>query len=156
MIVISENTRPVPYTGDRGILWPLVRTLLQEGLEGSDITVLVATGTHRALTDSEVENMLDTRVIESGAVVVNHDCRDQKHLQFLGKTKRGTHIYIDDRYLQSDIKVLTGLLESHFMAGASGGRKAICPGLIGEESTFIFHGAEMLSSPKSDDLVLGR
>jgi len=154
VIVISDNTRPVPYTGEQGILWPLVRILIDEGVRGEDITVLVATGTHRALTDDEINRMIDPRVLEAGVKLINHDCKDQNHLQFLGTTKRGTNIYIDDRYLKADIKILTGLVESHFMAGASGGRKAICPGLIGEASTFIFHGAEMLGHPKSDDLVL--
>jgi len=56
--------------------------------------------------------------------------------------------------MDSDIKILTGLVESHFMAGASGGRKAVLPALAGEKSTYIFHGAEMLASPNARDLVL--
>ena len=56
--------------------------------------------------------------------------------------------------MDADIKILTGLVESHFMAGASGGRKSVCPGLIGEAGTFIFHGPEMLDHPKATDLVL--
>jgi hypothetical protein len=56
--------------------------------------------------------------------------------------------------VNADIKILTGLVESHFMAGASGGRKSICPGLVGEESTYIFHGASMVADPNVRDLLL--
>ncbi|MEW5867103.1 MAG: lactate racemase domain-containing protein, partial [Bacillota bacterium] len=75
-------------------------------------------------------------------------------LEFLGTTSRGTRVLINRAYLESDVKILTGLVESHFMAGASGGRKSVCPGLVGEESTYIFHGPEFLSSPNARDLAL--
>ncbi len=154
VIVISDNTRPVPYTGEQGILWPLVDRLMKNGVAAADITVLVATGTHRGLTREEVERMIDGRVFEAGCQLINHDCKDDENLTYLGKTARGSEIYIDKLYVESDIKILTGLVESHFMAGASGGRKSICPGLIGEESTFVFHGAPMMADPNSTDLKL--
>ena len=154
VIVISDNTRPVPYTGEQGILLPIVERLIKNGVSGGDITVLVATGTHRGLTRDEVERMIDSRVFDAGVKLVNHDCKDDDNLTYLGKTARGSEIYIDKLYVESDIKILTGLVESHFMAGASGGRKSICPGLIGEESTFIFHGAPMMADPNTTDLLL--
>lgn len=154
VIVISDNTRPVPYKGSQGILWPLIEVLLGEGIQKEQITILIATGMHRGLREDELREMLDERVFSSDIKVVNHDCRDAEHLSYLGTTSRGSEIYIDSRYIDSDIKILTGLVESHFMAGASGGRKSICPGLIGEKSTFVFHGAEMMADPKSTDLLL--
>ena len=154
VIVISDSTRPVPYTGPAGILWPIIAKLLEHGIDPGAITVLVATGTHRPNTLDELKQMLDPRVFEHNIAVVNHDCRDTDNLAYLGKTQRGSQVYINKTYLNADIKILTGLVESHFMAGASGGRKSICPGLIGEASTYIFHGAEMLSSPEARDLVL--
>ncbi len=154
VIVISDNTRPVPYTGEQGILWPLVDQMISEGVKPKNITVLVATGTHRALTTTETKKMIDARVLDLGIAVINHDCKDEESLTYLGTTVRGTEVYIDRVYLEADIKILTGLVESHFMAGASGGRKSICPGLIGEDTTFIFHGPKMLADPNSDDLVL--
>lgn len=57
-------------------------------------------------------------------------------------------------YAESDLKILTGLVESHFMAGVSGGRKSICPGLLAEESIHILHSGPILSSPRAADLVL--
>ncbi len=154
VVVISDNTRPVPYKGDAGILMPIIRLLLQEGIPADDITVLAATGTHRLLSRRELEYMLDPEVFTLGVAVVNHDCRDTGSLVSLGRTSRGTDIQINSRYMAADIKILTGLVESHFMAGASGGRKSICPGLIGETGTYVFHGPEMMADPLSTDLVL--
>ncbi|MBL7007201.1 MAG: DUF2088 domain-containing protein, partial [Spirochaetia bacterium] len=154
VIVISDNTRPVPYKGESGILMPIIRTLMSENIPAEDILILVATGTHRGLSEDELRSMLDRKIFDLGIRIVNHDCNDKAHLTHLGVTSRGTQIYIDSYYVDADIKILTGLVESHFMAGASGGRKSICPGMIGEAGTFIFHGPEMLDHPKSTDLVL--
>lgn len=154
VIVISDNTRPVPYRGESGILWPIVERLLKQGVRAEKTIVLVATGMHRGLTGAEINSMLDARVMESGVKVINHDCQDDAYLSYLGKTVRGSETYINKRYLDADIKILTGLVESHFMAGASGGRKSICPGVIGEASTFVFHGAPMMADPNTTDLKL--
>ncbi|MDP2871923.1 MAG: lactate racemase domain-containing protein [Bacillota bacterium] len=153
-VVISDNTRPVPYRSESGILWPVVEVLLQAGFSPERVTVLVATGTHRPVTEAELGTMLDERVLAAGVSVVNHDCRDRGGLRYLGTTSRGTRLRVSRIYLEAQLKVVTGLVESHFMAGASGGRKAIVPGLVGEESTRIFHGAQMLASPLARDLVL--
>jgi len=153
VVVVSDNTRPVPYRGRSGILRPILEVLLAQGFDPRDVTVIVATGTHRAMSDDELRTMIDPWVFERRISVVNHDCREAGDLVNLGATARGSEVWIDRRYVESDLKILTGLVESHFMAGASGGRKAICPGLIGEKSTFIFHGAPFMAHPKASDLV---
>ena len=154
VVVISDNTRPVPYRGPSGILWPVVEALLAAGFAAANITVLVATGTHRAMTQAELAAILDERVLAAGIRVVNHDSRDAASLRYIGTTRRGTRLTVNRTYLDADLKIVTGLVESHFMAGASGGRKAIVPGLIGEDSTFVFHGPAMLASDGVADLVL--
>ncbi|MCF7941214.1 MAG: nickel-dependent lactate racemase [Spirochaetia bacterium] len=153
-IVVSDNTRPVPYTGASGILWPVVERVLNCGVPGKQIQVIVATGTHRGLTDLEMRTMFDPRVREHGVTIINHDCLDEAQLVNIGRTSRGSEIIINRTYMESDIRILTGLVESHFMAGASGGRKSVCPGLIGEQSTFIFHGYPMLAHPNATTLIL--
>jgi len=154
VIVISDNTRPVPYKGESGILWPILEKLLAHNIPKEKIFILVATGTHRPLSDQELREMLDTRVFDYRIPIKNHNCRDKNNLTYLGKTMRGSSVYINRGYMAADIKILTGLVETHFMAGASGGRKSICPGLIGEESIYIFHGAPMLASPNARDLII--
>ncbi len=154
VIVISDNTRPVPYKGKAGILWPIIEKLLAKNISNDRILILVATGTHRPLSEKELKKMLDPRVFDHRIPIKNHNCRDKDNLVYLDKTSRGSSVYINRDYIEADIKILTGLVETHFMAGASGGRKSICPGLIGEESIYIFHGAPMLASPKANDLII--
>lgn len=153
-IVVSDNTRPVPYKGPNGILMPLARVLTAVGFAPQDICVLVATGTHRAMSRAELEAMLGTEPFDLGLDVVLHDCLDEANLVHIGTTARGTAANINRRYVEADLKILTGLVESHFMAGASGGRKAICPGIFGEQGTFIFHSAALMAHPNSRDLQI--
>jgi len=154
VVVISDNTRPVPYSGDSGILFPVVEELIRAGLKPSQILLLVATGTHRAMTEKEIRDMVDPRLLALGLKIINHNCRNKKELVAVGRTEIGGEILINRYYVQSDIKVLTGLVESHFMAGASGGRKSICPGLLGEASTYLLHSGQILASPLASDLIL--
>lgn len=153
-IVVSDNTRPVPYKGDEGILLPIIKVLLAAGYSAEEITLLIATGMHRAMQEDEIHQMLDEEIFKLGIKVVNHNCKDEEKLEYVGTTKRGTKAMIDTHYTKASLKIATGLVESHFMAGASGGRKAICPGIIGEESTFVFHGPELMAHPNSRDLNL--
>ncbi len=154
VIVVSDNTRPVPYKGPDNILVPVIETLLGAGFAYGDMTLLIATGMHHAMDMDEQRAMLDPYVFEHGIRVVNHDAKDRACLTDLGVTPRGSRILIDSRYVDADVKIVTGLIESHFMAGASGGRKAICPGLIGEESTFVFHGPALMADERSTNLIL--
>ena len=156
VIVISDNTRPVPYKGGQGILLPIIRRLLAAGLAPEKITVLCANGTHTPLPEKAFRGMLDPEFFDLGIRIVNHDCRDEANLKFLGYTSTGTKIRINRLYADAHIKILTGLVESHFMAGVSGGRKAICPGLVGEDSVYLFHSAGYLDNPSSRDLNLER
>lgn len=153
-IVVSDNTRPVPYKGECGILLPIIETLIDAGFKAEEITVLVATGMHRPMSRKELEQMIDKRVFSLGVRVINHEPKNEERLCLVGVTKRGTRAMIDTVYASASLKIATGLVESHFMAGASGGRKAICPGVIGEESTYIFHGPALMDDENSRDLVI--
>jgi nickel-dependent lactate racemase len=153
-ILVSDNTRPVPYTGEQGILVPVVETLMAEGFAASDILVLVATGMHRFMRDEELKAMIDPRIFALGIEVANHDGKDEAGLVRIGTSTRGGEMHVNRRYVEADLKITTGLVESHFMAGASGGRKSVCPGIIGEKSTFVFHGAPFMAHPEARDLNL--
>lgn len=154
VVVISDSTRPVPYSGKSGILFPVVDKMIKAGLHSEQIVLLVATGTHRPTTNKELRKMLDPRIFALNLQIINHDSRNSRELVSVGKTELGGEILLNRYYMESDIKILTGLVESHFMAGASGGRKSICPGVLAENSTYVLHSGPVLSSPKATDLVL--
>ncbi len=155
VIVVSDNTRPVPYRSEDGLMVHLIRTLRTAGFADERITVLIGAGSHRNMTPAECEAMLGLEAAGMGGVAVtNHEYEVEDQLVHLGHTRRGSVVKINKLYMGADLKIVTGLVESHFMAGASGGRKGICPGIVGKETLTIFHGARLLSSKMAADLVL--
>lgn len=156
VIVISDNTRPVPYSGESGILLPIIDEIVRAGLPLRQIRLLLATGTHRAMEKRELGEMLDPQIRKLGIAVLNHNSRNRSDMVRVCHTEYGGDILVNKFYVQSDIKILTGLVESHFMAGASGGRKSICPGLISEASIHALHSGPILHSPYSRDLMLDK
>ena len=154
VIVISDNTRPVPYKGEQGILYPIINEMVMVGLPPSRIQILVANGIHHPLGEMELKKILPPEIFSFGIEIINHNSRDIQDLIPIGRTKIGGEILVNRHYMDADIKILTGLVESHFMSGVSGGRKAICPGLMAEKSIHILHGGNILNSPFARDLVL--
>jgi nickel-dependent lactate racemase len=147
VIVVSDLTRPVP---SHLLLPPLLETLQAAGLPPQRVTILVATGLHRGNTPAELAEMLGPEVLASGCRVVNHDARDLSGQVDLGQTARGVPVKIDRHYVNADLKILTGLIEPHLMAGYSGGRKAICPGLCAAETIMAWHSPALLASPRAE------
>jgi nickel-dependent lactate racemase len=155
VIVVSDNTRPVPYKGKEGMLNFLLQNLLVSGFHQNEITILIGGGSHREMSPSEIEYMLGLKSSGFNQInVINHRYDDDKQLMFIGQSNRGNKIYINKMYFESDLKIVTGLVESHFMAGASGGPKGICPGIVGKETLEIFHSAQLLNSEYAKDLQL--
>jgi len=154
VIVLSDNTRPVPYAGPSGILLPIVLSLADAGLPPANVTLLVASGTHRSPSENEIVSMPDDDLVQLGVKVCCHDAFDHQSLSSVGRTAVGTDVFVNTTYARADLKILPGLVESHFMAGASGGRKSICPGLLGIQSIREFHGPRVLAHPRARDLIL--
>ena len=151
-IVISDATRAVPT---KFILKVLLGKLESYGVKKDYITILVATGLHRPNLGQELEGLIGKDISQQYRVI-NHNARDLESCKFIGKTKRGTPIVINKFFLESDFKILTGLIEPHFMAGFSGGRKAVCPGISYVDMFKHFHGPAILESPEASVGVLER
>ncbi len=142
-IVISDITRPVP---NKVLLPPLLRTLETCGIERSRITILIATGLHRASSRQELVAMVGTDILDRYQVEDHHARVSTEH-QLLGYTRKETPVYIDRRYWEADIKITTGFIEPHLMAGFSGGRKLIAPGCAGEITIKALHSPQFLEDP---------
>ena len=152
-IAVSDITRPVPYKGETGIFRPLLRRLESSGIKEENIKIIVATGMHRASTDEEKIEMYGEEVVEQ-YTILDHDCENHALLESIGKTKRGTQVYVNRDFYFADLKIATGLVESHFFTGISGGRKSICPGLVDVKTIQKFHGPVYLEDPHTTNLVL--
>ena len=146
-ILICDITRPVP----NGLFLPiLIKRLMDQGVTASDITVLVATGLHRPNEGAELEELVGSKWVMNTVNIVNHFARDDATHTDLGKTEtRGTSVLIDSRFVDADIKIATGLVEPHFMAGYSGGRKVIAPGVAHADTITTFHNAEFMENPNA-------
>ena len=151
VIVISDNTRPVP---NAVLLPPILDELRSAGMPPESVTVLVATGLHRPNTPEELDEMLGAPLARS-LRIVQHDARNAEQQIDLGTTSGGLPIRIDRFYLESDLQILTGLIEPHLMAGYSGGRKAVCPGLAGVETVRVAHGPDMLEGRIGPGIIEG-
>lgn len=144
-IVICDITRPVP---NGLILRPLVQTLLEAGLAADEITVLVATGLHRPNEGEELDELVGDPWVLDTVPVENHDARDESRLVDLGRTvTRGTPITVNRRFVDADLRIVTGLVEPHFMAGWSGGRKVVAPGIAGHRTIRTFHSYAFMADP---------
>ena len=152
-IAVSDITRPVPYSGKDGILSPLLKRLESSGIRKQNIKIIVATGMHRASTPDEKIEMYGKEVVEQYRIE-DHDCENNDLLESIGTTKRGTHVYVNRDFYSADLKIATGLVESHFMTGISGGRKSVCPGLVDLKTIQRFHGPHYLEDPHATNLVL--
>ena len=151
VIVISDRTRPVP---NAVLLPPILDALRDGGLSADRITVQVATGLHRPCHPAELDEMLGPSLARS-LRVVQHDARDRDAHADLGPSRRGLPVLIDRFFLERDLRIATGLIEPHLMAGYSGGRKAVCPGLAAVETIRVAHGAPMLEGRIGPGIVVG-
>ena len=144
-ILICDITRPVPNS----IVLPvLIRELIRIGFSSDSITLLVATGLHRPNEGEELRELIGDDWVFKNIPVVNHFARrDTDHL-FLGSTARGTPVKIDRRFVDSDMRIVVGLVEPHFMAGYSGGRKVVVPGIAHEDTIRVLHSTRMLEDDR--------
>ncbi len=145
-ILVCDITRPVP---NPVILRPVLKTLHEAGIPREKVLILVATGLHRPSTEAERIEMLGAEIAGTYRVEDHHGTILEEHT-YLGTTSNGVPAWIDTRYIQADLKITTGLIEPHLMAGYSGGRKLICPGIAAFETVKLWHGPKFLEHPKAD------
>jgi len=144
-ILICDITRPVP----NGLfLRPMIETMVASGIPLDRITILVATGLHRPNQGEELAEVVGDPWVMKSVRIVNHDARDGENLIDLGATRtRGTPVSINRILIDADLRIATGLVEPHFMAGWSGGRKVVAPGVAGHETIRTFHSARFMEDP---------
>lgn len=140
-VLICDNTRPVPNSV---ILTVLIRKLIDAGLAPSSITVLVATGLHRPNEGDELKELVGNDWVLKNVNVVNHFALNDDEHVYLGTTSNGMPVKLDSRFVNADLRIVIGLIEPHFMAGYSGGRKVIVPGIAHHDTIRVLHSARMI------------
>ena len=150
IIIISDSTRPTP---SGMIVEAALRSLCRAGIPEKSVRLVVATGLHRPCTEEEMMERLG-RGLLNRLEVLNHDARDDSSLVNLGRTSRGTPLWLNEAVHESDLVIGDGYIEPHFFAGYTGGGKNILPGVSGLETIKANHGAAMIDHPQARAGVL--
>lgn len=151
VVTISDITRPVP---NREILPPILEAIHAQGISKDAVTILIATGMHRPTTDDEKREMLGAAILSQYRVVDHRSDRRDELVALSKPTRFGTCAWVNRMYMEADFRIVTGFIEPHFMAGFSGGRKGVCPGLVNVETVKNFHGFRFLNSPTATNFSL--
>ncbi len=134
LIIVDDFTRPTPST----VILPLLLERIHEvGVPISGVTILVAAGTHRPMTDGELAAKLGMEVYQRYRVI-NHDYIMGSFIN-LGHTESGTPIEINEMVVKADFRIAVGNVVPHVAAGWGGGSKLILPGVCSYKTTEMMH-----------------
>jgi nickel-dependent lactate racemase len=138
-LVVTDITRQL----SEEMILPLILTELEAGgIKKRDMTAVVATGTHRPNTPEELKEKFGDVVKE--IPFINHDPYHPDRLIKLGTSANGIPLVFNRRVAQADIRISTGVIETHLLAGYSGGVKSMAVGVAGEETIAATHNYRML------------
>ena len=113
-----------------------------------DITLLIATGSHRNCTNDEIIDMVG-KEIATKYRVVNHNAYDSSLLRYLGKSSNNIDVFLNKEWVNADLRITTGFVEPHFFAGFSGGPKMVAPGLAGINTILDLHNFDRIAHENS-------
>lgn len=116
----------------------IIREFEEAGVQDKNIHFLCALGTHRKQTDEEHKLIVGEELFNRFKIV-DHDCRDENNLQYVGTTTLGTEVYINKFALQCKHIILAGGIVFHDLAGFGGGRKGIMPGISSYKTVMQHH-----------------
>jgi len=142
-LVVTDISRKLP---EEIILPLLLQELLAGGIAKKDITAVVATGTHRPDTPQELREKFGDVVNE--IPFINHDAYNPDSLVDLGRSPGGIPLIFNRTVAQADFRISTGVIETHLLAGYSGGVKSIAVGVAGEKTIGATHNYEMLQQTR--------
>ncbi|KXG76557.1 hypothetical protein AN618_15880 [Fervidicola ferrireducens] len=144
VIIASDITRNVR---NQVVIPAIIDELREAHVPYEDITIVVATGTHRGHTFQELEYLFGPEVTKR-VRIVDHDSKNKDDLVYIGTTSRGTPVWINRLVAEADKVIITGGIVYHSMAGFGGGRKAICPGVSGFDT--IQHNHKLMLNPPEE------
>ena len=149
VVITSDHTRPLPSA----ITLPLYLAEIRKGNPHADITILIATGVHRAPTKEEMLSKFGEGIVNHEKLLV-HNASDDSQLVLMGTLPSGGELWLNKLVAEADLVVSEGFVEPHFFAGFSGGRKSILPGVAGRKTVLYNHNAMFIHAPQSRQGIL--
>lgn len=150
-LVTSDHTRAVPSK----LTLPILLKEIRKGNPEAQITILVATGLHRATTEEEMRSMFGDDIVDHENIAVNHAFEPDEFVS-MGTLPSGAEFHVNRLAVECDLLVTEGFIEPHFFAGFSGGRKSILPGICNAVTVNENHSYKAIASPWSVTGVLDR
>jgi nickel-dependent lactate racemase len=147
-LVVNDITR---LTRSDLMLPAIVEELNAAGIPDSDILIVFALGIHRPQTEGERRRILGSELY-GRLRSVDHDAYDETNLVTIGRTSFGNTVEINRMVHEADRVILTGEIIYHLIAGYSGGRKSLVPGVAGARTTTFNH--QMIFDPRCRSGVL--
>ena len=149
VIISSDHTRPVPSH----IIMPQLLAELRKGNPDIDITILIATGMHRATTKEELIDKYGKEIADDEKFVI-HVSRNDEDMVSVGTLPSGGDCRINKVAANADLLISEGFIEPHFFAGMSGGRKSVLPGIASKVTVLANHCSEFINSPNARTGIL--
>ncbi|MGB4440295.1 MAG: nickel-dependent lactate racemase [Sedimentibacter sp.] len=144
LIITSDHTRGVPSK----ITLPFLLSEIRQGNPNADITIIIATGLHRATTKEEQREMFGDKIVDNEKIVV-HDAFDNSQLEYVCQLPSGASFTVNKLALNCDLLICEGFIEPHFFAGFSGGRKSILPGISSAVTVNENHSSKAIADENS-------
>ena len=135
LILVDDITRQTPAAD---LLPAVLRRLSVRGCKIEDIKILIAAGTHTAMTPREVQKKLGPEIPKKYPVVLHH-WKNEKDLVEIGKTADGTPIRVNRLLGETDFVIGVGQIVPHRVMGYTGGATIVQPGVSGPDVTGYTH-----------------
>jgi len=133
-VIIDDITRDTPTS----LMLPhVIEELVRGGVAPGDIRIVIALGTHRTMTESEIEQKVGPE-LAGRHQIVNTPCHDPDAFVFMGDGG-GIPAWVNRAVAEADLRVAVGSITPHMDAGFSGGAKMILPGVCNARTVDAFH-----------------
>jgi nickel-dependent lactate racemase len=142
-VLVPDGTRSCPL--------PLLLDAVREALAGraSNVTVMVALGTHAAMSDEHLDRHLG---VHDGLTVRNHEWWRPEELVSLGtiagetvetlsggRLREPVDVVVNRAVVDHDVCLVVGPVFPHEVVGFSGGNKYFVPGVAGQQIIDLSH-----------------
>lgn len=146
-VIVDDGSRPTPVAM---ILPVLLEKIHACGVKKQDVKIVIALGSHRYMTEAEIQERVGSRIYDSYCVV-NSEFRKPEELVYICDSQEGAPLFATKAIMDADIRIGVGNLVPHPVMGWGGGGKIIFPGVAGEDTVSYFH----LKASLYDDNMFG-
>jgi len=134
-VIVDDITRETPT---HLMLPPLLDYLRKSGAESEDISIVIALGTHRPMTATEMKTKIGIQILNAYNIV-NVPCRDEQQMMYMGVSSHGIPAWVNRMVAKAEIRIGVGMITPHMDTGFSGGAKIVLPGVCSCLTVDAFH-----------------